>query len=134
MDPKPGSLAWSDWPARRSPLRAIIAATAIGVTVALVMVMDPLLGVVGALLLIGATAEELLPSKYELSESGVRIGRALWSREVTWSKLRGWAPAPDGFVLQGAGSHPILRRRRTIRLHCPNQQEAVAALLNRYLP
>ncbi len=126
-------LAWSDWPARRTPGRAGVAAGVIGLTVAVVLVLDPLLAVVGALLMIGATAEVLLPSRYRLSPEGVTVGRALWSRQLPWSKVQGWSPAPDGFVLHGAGSRALMRRRRTLRLRCAHQRQAVAALLQRYL-
>jgi hypothetical protein len=129
----PDAVAWSDWPARRTPRRAAVAAVVIVGTVGVVLVLDPLLAVVGAVVLLSATAEILLPSRYSLDADGVTIGRALWSRRQPWSKLQGWSPAPDGFVLQGAGSRALLRRRRTLRLRCPTQQVAVAAALHRHL-
>ncbi len=127
------SLTWSDWPARRAPARSLVAAIAMVTVLGAVLALDPLLALVGALLLLSATAEGLLPSRYRLDHAGVHIGRALWSRRVSWSQLQGWTPAPDGFHLQGAGSHALLRRRRTLNLHCPHNRDAVAALLHRYL-
>lgn len=128
------ALTWTDWPAERTPGRAVLAAAVIVAAVGVVLWVDPLLALVGAVLLVGATAEVLLPSRYALDAAGVHVGRALWSRRVPWSQLQGWAPAPAGFVLYGAGSHTFLRRRRTLRLHCPKHRDAVAAVLHRRLP
>ncbi len=129
----PPELSWSDWPARRDPRRAALAAGVIGVTVAVVLLVDPLMAPVGAVLLVGATAEVLLPTRYRLDADGVHIARALWNRRVRWSGLERWSPAEDGFVLHGQGSRALLRRRRTVRLHCPGRQDPVAALLQEHL-
>ncbi len=124
---------WVDWPARRAPRRALLTGVVIALTVLGLLALDPLMALVGALLLLGATAEVLLPSHYRLDDRGVTIDRALWSRQVPWSKFQGWSPAPEGFLLHGAGSRALLRRRRTLRLHCPHHQDGVEAVLLRCL-
>ena len=126
-------MTWTDWPATRAPGRALLATALILTTVAIVLPIDGWLAIIGALLLVRATAEVLLPARYTLDADGVRIARPLSGQVLGWSQLTGWSPISDGYQLVGTGRHPLVRHRRSARLHCPAHHDDVGALLQRHL-
>ncbi len=110
------SLSWKDWPARRQPGTAMAAALLVVATVGAVASLDRWLAVLAALLLLTATGEVLLPTRYEVDAEGVRLRGALRARRLRWSQLAGWEVVGADVVLRGDGPHPLLRRRRTVVL------------------
>lgn len=125
----PTELTWTDWPARRRPAAAAFAALAVMVAVAGIAPMDPWLAGLAAMVLLAATAEVLLPTRYTLSSAGVRADNPLSRKHRAWSDLSAWRPAPEGYWLVGRGSRPFLARRRSVRLRGPVSPQQVEALL-----
>lgn len=128
MDPSL-PIAWSDWPAPRSPTRATLAGIVIGGAGVAASAMEPLAGVVCAGLLLSATGEVMLPTSYALDTDGITVRRLLEHRRVGWDELISWQAAPEGFVLIGRGRTRWRRDRRTVRLRCPGREETVRAML-----
>ena len=109
-------LTWTDWPARRRPARSAFAGLVVCLAVGAVALTDPVLAVFGSALLLAATGEVLLPTRYTIDAGGVRLEGLLIHREHPWSHFAGWRPAPDGYALEGAGRMAFQRRRRSLRL------------------
>lgn len=133
MTTPPDELTWRDWPAQQQRGRAILATVVIVATCAGVAILDPLIAAVGTVALVAAVSEVLLPSTYTLSESGVMVDNVLRKRRHPWRHFRGWRAAEGRVVLLGEGPAGIIRRRRTVLLRCPDNQEAVAAALGGWL-
>ncbi len=91
--------------------------------------LDPWLGFVGALLLLAATAEVLLPTRFVLGEDGVEIDNPLRRARRSWDRFGSWAATDDGFRLVGASRHALLRRRASVTLRCGDEAERVTAVL-----
>ncbi len=122
-------MTWSDWPARRAPARAGFAAAVIALAVGAVALVDPVMAAVGAALLIGATAEVLLPTRYAVGPEGVETANALGRRRRPWSQLGPWSRAGASFELRGRSTAAVLRRHRSVRLARPPDPAAVEAWL-----
>ncbi|MBX2802362.1 MAG: hypothetical protein KTR31_32080 [Myxococcales bacterium] len=103
------------------------------VTTGAVANLDPWLAVAGAAMLVMATGEVLLPTRYELSTEGVAVLGTFSRRRQDWSRVAGWRAVPEGFVLVGQGSRPVLRRRRTLTLRCAEDRGSVARHLARHV-
>jgi len=127
-------VTWTDWPARRAPYRSGLAATIVLVTVGLAAVYDPLLSVLGLVLLVFSTGEVLLPTRYTVDDEGLRIDRPLGGKSLSWSQLSGFTSLEEGFEVTGRGPHRWVRRRRSARIRCPGRREQVEAELRRFLP
>lgn len=126
-------LTWTDWPARRRPLRATIAAAVIVLCALAIGAVDPWLGAIGLVLLVLATAEVLLPTRYALGPDGVEVRSVARVLRRPWDRFSGWVPSTEGFWLRGRGPRAWLRRRRGVGLRCPGQEDAVAAILRDHL-
>lgn len=128
------TFTWSDWPAPRHPTRSFGAAVIILVATLAISTIDPFLAVAGGVILVAATAEVLLPTRYELSGEGVKVLGPFSRRSQAWSRIAEWQSLPEGFLLVGRGSRPVLARKRTIVLRCVEQRTAVETLLQRLVP
>ncbi len=126
-------ITWTDWPARRQPLRSVAALVVIVAVVVAIVPLDPWLAVVGAVVLVISTSEALLPTPYQRAPGGVKITRPFTRRSAAWGRFRGFAPTEDGFVLLGAGSRPVLRRLRTVQIRCVEGRASVARWLDAQL-
>ncbi len=122
-------ITWTDWPARRRPARAALAAAIVLVSTGAAVAVDPLIGFVGALLLLASVRDGLLPTRFRLSDTGVHLSNPLRSRSRDWDGFGGWQPLTDGFELLGRGRNPALRRRRGLVLRCPDRLDEVASEL-----
>ena len=120
---------WTDWPARRSPARAGFAAAVVLGSVAAIAPIEPVLAALGAALLLGATGEVLLPTRYTLDSEGVETSTPLGRRRRAWSQLGRWRATPEGFAVDGEGPAGILRRQRALRLRAPSDPAAVEGWL-----
>jgi hypothetical protein len=114
------SLTWTDWPARRMPARAALSALVIALTVGAVALVDSWLALLGAMLLLSATAESLLPSRFELRADGVSMRNPLKVARRDWARLGAWCSAGDGYILSGRSRSRMLRRMRGLRLSMPS--------------
>ncbi|GEM_PF-2994622 len=118
-------LTWTDWPARRRPARAALAAAVVIVCTAWVVSVDPVLGFVGALLLLASVRDGLFPTRFRLSDGGVDLVNPLRTRSLDWGGVGGWQPRTDGFELLGRGRSAAMRRRRGVVLRCPDLRDEV---------
>ncbi len=125
-------MTWTDWPARRTPGRSLFAVFVILVCVVFTAGVDPLFALLALVLLVFATGEVLLPSRYTVDATGVTIARPLGGRAVGWAQLGEITPIDDGFELAGLGPHRWVRRRRTLRIRCPDRIDQVGAELRRF--
>lgn len=108
--------AWRDWPAARSPGRAGLAGILVLATVLGIGLESAALGVLAALLLVGATFEFFAPTQFEVDERGARATRAGHRRALAWEQVVAVAPHPRGLLLVASGSRPWLARRRSLLL------------------
>ena len=128
----PLMFTWSDWPARRRPFTSLLAAAVILLVVALLSVIDPLLAGLAALLLVGLCAEALLPTRFTLSDEGIRVDSIFRRGLRSWQQIDGWRPIEDGFLLHGAQRVRGLRHR-DLCLRCPDQLTEVEGHLSQHL-
>lgn len=122
-------LSWTDWPARRRPRRAAFAASVVVGSVGLAASIDPVVGFVGALLLLASVRDGLFPTRFRLSEAGVEIRNPLLVRSRDWGGVGGWVRGAGAVTLLGRGRSGYLRRRRALVLRCPDHFEEVTAML-----
>lgn len=94
---------------------------------------DPWLAFVGALLLLTATAEILLPTRFGLTDEGVTVDNPLRRAHRTWDRFGTWLRTDDGFFLVGAARSRFLRRRGSLSLRCAEDPERVSAALRDHL-
>jgi hypothetical protein len=125
-------ISWSDWPARRRPLVSLFAAVVIAIAVAILVPLDPLLAALALVILLGLCAEALLPTRFTLSEDGVKVDSVFRRGTRPWERIDGWQHAESGFLLQGAVRVRSLRHR-DVWLRCPEQLDIVEASLRTYL-
>ena len=126
-------ISWTDWPARRRPRRALFAGTVVIVSVGLAASLDPVVGFVGALLLLASVRDGLFPTRFRLTDHGVEVRNPLRMRAQDWDGFGGWAHQGEVFTLFGRGRSAALRRRRAVFLRRPERPTAVAALLRERL-
>jgi len=128
----PSMISWSDWPVRRRPLVSLFAAVVILLVAGTLAPIDPLLSSFSVVLLLGLCAEALLPTRFTLSDEGVRIDSVFRRGTRTWEQIDDWQRADSGFLLRGATRVRSLRHR-DVWLRCPQQLEVVEASLRTYL-
>ncbi|MEE2827814.1 MAG: hypothetical protein VX498_01385, partial [Myxococcota bacterium] len=121
--PADSPLQWSDWPLRRRPLRGLFAVVAILATTAVIGSLDPWLAFVGAVLLLGTCSEVLSPTRFELTQEGVRLHSLFRRVERRWDRFGGWQSCRDGFWLRGRTRSRYLQRRAALYLCCPGREE-----------
>jgi hypothetical protein len=98
-------------------------------TTGLVVAVDPVLGFVGALLLLAAVREGLFPTRFRLTQEGITIDNPLLTRETSWDRFGGWQQHGLDFHLRGRGRSPILQRRHSLILRHPRLSTEVEAVL-----
>ncbi len=125
-------ISWSDWPARRRPLISLFAAVVIAAVLAILIPIDPLLAALSVVILLGLCAEALLPTRFTLSEDGVKVDSIFRRGTRPWERIDGWQHAEHGFLLRGAVRVRSLRHR-DLWLRCPEQIDIVEASLRAYL-
>ena len=107
------------------PTRAALVACAVVVASTWAIWMEPVVGGIGAALLVRAVAEVLLPTTYTLDVGGLQRASLLERRHQPWSQFAAVRPTADGVWLQGSGRTRLHRARRSCALHCPGQEQEV---------
>lgn len=100
---------------------------------AAIVPLDPWLALLGTILLLSASAEVLIPTRFELTEQGVRLRSIFRSVDRDWDRFGGWQSCTEGFWLRGRTRSRLLQRRGAVRLSCPGREEAVSILLRQKL-
>jgi hypothetical protein len=126
-------LHWTDWPAARAPGRAVLVVLVIAVVSVMVVAVDPLLGLVGTLLLLSSVSDFLFPTRFALTEEGIRVRNLLRAAHRRWDRLGVWGARPGGFAIAGRSPSRLLRRLRGVELRCPGREAEVEAVLARRL-
>jgi hypothetical protein len=126
-------MTWSDWPARRQPGRAVLAGIVVLGSVGWAASLDGWMGLVAALLLLGATGEVLLPTRFDLDSEGVSVRHPFRVGRRDWGRFGSWRATQEGFLLRGRSASTWLQRRRALMLRCPGREAAVASLLQAHL-
>ena len=127
-------LVWSDWPARRTPKRATLVAALILLTALVIAIIDPILAVLGTLLLIGATADTLSPTTYKINEKGIELHNPpfRWVRRP-WVRFIDWHSTKEGFLVEDRSPIQFLKRRRSLLLRFPENPERLKDLLQTHI-
>jgi hypothetical protein len=107
---------WTDWPAKRIPNRAILAWFIIAASVLCLTVIDPIYGVIGALILLSSASSALFPTRYRLTESGVFISNPLRSLKCPWSRFHRWRKVDGGVYFIAGSKVGWIGRRRSVFL------------------
>ena len=126
-------ITWTDWPARRRPLRAFTAVAVIVLTVAVFSSLSPIYGGLAAFVLLTITAEVLLPTRFTLTGDGVEAFNLFRHARRPWARFTGWRGTSEGFHLKGNGSIEFIARRRSLFLSNPDDSAAVESLLSEQL-
>ena len=108
-------------------------AAVIAVAVGSVAMSDRLLAFLGAILLLSAVAEWLLPTRFELNAEGIVVRNAFRSASRPWGRLREWSAVEGGFWLPGRTRSKVLRRLRGVLLRCPGREAEIEAALRLHL-
>jgi hypothetical protein len=123
--------------ARRAALdrlgRAVLVVLVIAVVSVMVVAVDPLLGLVGTLLLLSSVSDFLFPTRFALTEEGIRVRNLLRAAHRRWDRLGVWGARPGGFAIAGRSPSRLLRRLRGVELRCPGREAEVEAVLARRL-
>ncbi len=127
------TLAWTDWPARRQPGRAVLAAGIVVLAIGSIATVDRWLAFLGGILLLSSVGEWLLPTRFDLDADGVRVRGLLRSANRPWERLGDWRAVPGGFWLPGRSRSKLLRRMRGVLLRCPGREDEVVAVLKEHL-
>lgn len=125
----PETVSWTDWPARRQPGKAALAAGIIVLAVGSVATVDRILAFLGAILLLSSVAEWLLPTRYEIDAEGIKVRNVFRSATRPWDRLRTWRAVPGGFWVPGRTRSKLLQRLRGVLLRCPGREEDVESVL-----
>lgn len=112
-------LGWTDWPARQMPGRAGAAGLVILLSLLMLGSVDPWLVPLTALVLVGATAEALLPTRYTVDEQGARADRLLSHRVLPWDRVARVQVRGGDLLLCSKGARPWLARRHDLLLRQP---------------
>lgn len=125
---EPAPVVWTDWPARRSPGRALLALALIGLSLLAVAAVDRWLVPLTCLLLGAGTAEFLLPTRFQVQAHAARVDRLLSHRLLLASQVeRIEARGPDLLL------HPRPRGRwRRPPLRLPSPPPAARAWVDRW--
>jgi hypothetical protein len=118
-------LSWSDWPARRRPAVSVLAGLVIVVFVGAAASFDTALGILSAVILLGSTAEAMLPTRFEVDEDGVSATNPLRAFNKDWARLGAWRAVEGGVWIDGRGRARILRRRGVLLRGAPAGVEDV---------
>jgi len=102
-------------------------------TIAAIVPLDPWLALLGALLLVGACSEVMVPTRFELSTEGVRLRSVFRTVDKDWQRFGGWGACAEGFFLRGRTRSRFLQRRGAVRLSCPGREQDVEDLLRSVL-
>ncbi len=118
-------LSWSDWPARRRPAISVFAAVVIVGFVGAAASIDTMLGVLSAIVLLGSTAEAMLPTRFELDEHGVTASNPLRAFDKDWERLGAWRIVDGGVWIDGRGRARLLRKRGVLLRSAPDTAQDV---------
>jgi hypothetical protein len=106
-----------------------VAAVLLLATVGAVTSFGPGWGLLAVLLLMMATGDALLPTRFELGPDGVRVDHPFRRARRGWDAYGGWRPATDGFWLARRG--PL--RARGLLIRCPGREDEVEAGLRAWM-
>ena len=124
---------WTHWPAQRSPLRAFFAVLVVLVSIAGFSSVEWMYGVVAAFVLLTATSESLLPTRFRVSDEGVEAFNLFRRVRRPWSRFESWQRGDQGYFLRGQGPLSLIARRRSLWLPCPELYEPVGGFLENHL-
>lgn len=118
-------LSWSDWPARRHPGTSAFAGFVIVAFVGATASVDVALGVLSAIVLLGSTAEAILPTRFEVSDEGISASNPLRAFQKDWERFGAWRAVEGGFWIDGKGRAKLLRKRGVMLRSAPAEAESV---------
>lgn len=118
-------LSWSDWPARRRPGISAFAGVVIVGFVGAVATVDTALGVLSAVVLLGSTAEAILPTRFEVTDEGVSATNPLRAFRRDWARFGAWRPVDGGLWIDGKGRANLLKKRGVMLRSAPAEAETV---------
>ncbi len=118
-------LSWSDWPARRRPAISAFAAIVIVGFVGAAASVDTALGVLSAIVLLGSTAEAILPTRFEVDDEGVSATNPLRAFHKDWARFGTWRLVDGGVWIDGKGRAKLLKKRGVFLRGAPREAEAL---------
>jgi hypothetical protein len=129
-------LAWTAWPARRSPVRAAVAVAVMGLigwTLESVF-RAPFFTALGVLLVWSQIAGFFLPTRYALTEDGVTVAGLVGRKQKAWSEFRSCLVDREGVLLSPFAGRSRLERFRGLSLQFHGNRDEVMAFVERRIP
>ena len=130
------TIRWVSWPLRDEPWRKTALLLALVVlTILLASLWGLLYGTLALVLLVILLGPYFVPSRFELSDSGVRIRFPLFNRSRPWSVYKRYVPQKDGVFLSPSAGPSRLDSFRGdfIRFSRTTDRERVMALVRRHV-
>jgi hypothetical protein len=121
--------AWSDWPARRHPAKAVIVGLfLVALITALLLEIPRLLALIGAVVLLLAVVPFYAPTRYCLDEAGVSWSSLLSRQRRAWDSLSYYYVDGDhGVWVSSIGQWGLLARTRGMYLPFADCREPIMA-------
>jgi hypothetical protein len=135
-DRQPGPVTWVSWPLRDEPRRkTALLLGLVALTVLISSLLNLYCAILALLLLFILLAPYFLPSRFEVSETGVKKFFFLFNRDRAWSVYKRCAPQKDGVFL-GTFSAPSRLdsfRGDFLRFSRTTDRERVMALVREHV-
>ncbi len=126
------SLSWTVHRARETPLKTLLAVLFVLSFLGFVVVFfEPVLALVGAIVLLLALNSYFLPVTFTFHQRGLTVDKRLFKAEYQWSQFRRWLRTSGGIVLSPFSQPSWLDNFRGVHLLLPEDDSAIVDWLQR---
>lgn len=127
------NLTWTAWPARRSPVRAVLALAFIVLMAWTIQSLfrTTYFTIVAVLLVWGQVAGFFVPTRYTLADDKVAVRGVVSRREKDWSEFRSFYVDREGILLSPFLERSRLERFRGLSLQFHDNRDEVVSFVER---